>query len=86
MVDTVESLQAQLDKLNAARAQGVSVVSFTSGTGSTRSVTYKSDIEMNAAAQDLQRRIAALQGDGRRTIKISTSKGLDDGEEFYPTR
>jgi hypothetical protein len=76
MADTVESLQAQLDKLNAARAQGVSVVSYVAN-GTSRSVTYKSDIEMNAAAQDLLRRIAALQSGGGRAVKISSSKGLD---------
>ncbi|MGO8847740.1 MAG: phage head-tail joining protein [Methylocella sp.] len=75
MPDTVASLQAALDALNAARALGASVVSYVAN-GVQRSVTYKSDIEMNAAAQDLSRRITALQGGYNRTIKLASSKGL----------
>lgn len=78
MSETVAELQAQLVALNKARAGGISVVSYLAN-GVSRSVTYKSDAEMQAAQNDLQRRIAALQGGGGRVIKITTSKGLNDG-------
>jgi hypothetical protein len=80
MAETIEQLQSQLDALNAARARGVKTITYVAN-GSQRTVEYKADIEMNAAAQDLGRRIAALQGGGRRTIHISSSKGLDDCDE-----
>ncbi len=76
------SLQAQLAALNGARAKGVSVVTYSSPAGGTRSVTYKSDREMNAAAQDLQRRIAAMSGGGRRVTYVDSSKGLRSTREF----
>jgi hypothetical protein len=82
MVDTLATLQAQLDTLNAARAKGVKSVSYV-GNGIQRVVEFKSDIEMNAAAQDLTRRIAALSGvSPDRTVKIASSKGLYDRHEY----
>jgi hypothetical protein len=80
MPDTLTTLQAQLDALNAARAKGVKSVSYTAN-GTQRVAEFKSDIEMNAAVQDLQRRIAALTSGSQRTIKISSSKGLDHEHE-----
>ena len=50
--------------------------------GVTRTVEYRSDTEMREAQNDLQRRIAAMQGGGSRTIKISSSKGLNNGDEL----
>jgi hypothetical protein len=82
MPDTLATLQPQLDALNAARAKGVKSVQYV-GNGTSRTVEYKSDIEMNAAVQDLQRRIAALTSGSQRTIKISTSKGLDHEHERF---
>jgi hypothetical protein len=79
MVETLEDLQAALVALNKARASGLSVVSYLAN-GVSRSVTYKHDAEMREAQNDLMRRIAALQGNGNRTIKISASKGLDHYE------
>jgi hypothetical protein len=82
MTDTLATLQAQLDTLNAARARGAKTISYTAN-GVQRSVEYKSDIEMNAAAQDLTRRIAALSGvSPYRTVLISSSKGLCDRGEY----
>lgn len=76
MAEDLATLLAQLEALNAARASGLSVVSYMAN-GVSRSSTYKSDIEMQGAQLDLQRRIAALQGAGARTIRLATSKGLD---------
>jgi hypothetical protein len=81
MAEDLATLQAQLVALNTARARGVSVISYTAN-GATRSTTYKSDSEMQAAQDDLLRRIAALQNsNASRTIKISASKGLHNHEE-----
>lgn len=75
MSETVEELQAQLVVLNKARASGVRTVSYQAN-GVNCSVEYRSDIEMRNAQMDLQQRIAALQGRWRRTVLISTNKGL----------
>jgi hypothetical protein len=72
---TVDELTIQLDKLRKARASGILTVAYV-GNGISRSVTHKSDREMQTAIQDLERRIAALQGGGNRTIRVSSSKGL----------
>jgi hypothetical protein len=77
-MESLADLQAQLIGLNQARAKGVRSISYT-GNGITRTVEYKSDSEMREAQNDLQRRIAALSGNTNRTIRISTSKGLDHG-------
>jgi hypothetical protein len=81
MAEDLVTLQAQLVALNKARASGISVVTYLAN-GVSRSVTYKHDAEMREAQNDLQRRIAALSGGNNRTIKISSSKGLDHGDEF----
>ena len=75
MSETVDELQTQLDKLRKARATGILTVTYL-GNGVSRSVTWKSDREMQTAIQDLERRIAAMQGGGNRTIRVSSSKGL----------
>jgi multidrug efflux pump subunit AcrB len=74
-VESVEALQAQLIALNKARASGHSSFSYMAN-GTTRTVTYKSDVEMQGAQNDLRRRIAELQGSMPRTIKVSSSKGF----------
>jgi hypothetical protein len=80
MAELLADLQAQLVALNAARAKGVSVVSYVAN-GVQRSVTMKSDVEMQGAQNDLQRRIAALSGNTNRTVLIRTSKGLVDRDD-----
>lgn len=81
MADTLATLQAQLDALNKARATGALSTEYVAN-GVGRKVSWKSDREMNAAAQDLQRRIAALSGvSPNRTVLISSSKGLCDRRE-----
>jgi hypothetical protein len=80
MADTLEGLQAQLDALDAARAKGVKTITY-SANGASRSVEYKSDFELNAAAQDLMRRIAAMTGGGGRVTYVGTSKGLRGSRE-----
>ena len=77
MAETVDELTIQLDKLRTARASGILTVSYL-GNGVSRSVTWKSDRELNAAIQDLERRIAAVQGGNNRTIRVTSSKGLGD--------
>jgi hypothetical protein len=76
MTETVASLSAQLETLNAARASGARTVSY-SANGVSRSVEYRSDIEMRNAQWDLQQRIAALQaGCPRRTVLVAPNKGV----------
>jgi hypothetical protein len=53
MVDTLTDLQARLDALNAARSGGIQTVSYKAN-GVERSVSYRSDIELRNAIQDLQ--------------------------------
>lgn len=77
MPDTVESLQAQLDKLRTSRASGVRTVEFTSGSGQKELVTYQDDAAMASAVADLERRLAALSGNSApKVIYFRTSKGL----------
>jgi len=59
------------DGLVRARARGMRSV-FYDG----KRVEYGSDAEMAAAIADLERRIAAQENRGIRTVRISTSKGL----------
>jgi hypothetical protein len=81
-MDTVASLQCQLDALNAARAKGALSVEYVAN-GVSRRVQWKSDREQNAAAQDLMRRISALSGTSPdRTVKIASSKGLYGRRDF----
>lgn len=75
MAETLEELTAQLEALNKMRASGVSVISYVAN-GVQRSVTRKSDIEMQGAQRDLERRIAALSGTPSRIIRINSSKGF----------
>ena len=76
-METADELQIQLDKLRRARASGILTVTYV-GNGIQRSVTHKSDREMQTAIQDLERRIAAMRSGSNRTIRISSSKGLGD--------
>jgi hypothetical protein len=76
MTETLEELRAQLAKLNAARASGTSSMSYVAN-GVSRTVTYKSDIEMRGAQMDLMQRIAAF-GEFPRTVRVQSSKGLGD--------
>jgi len=59
------------DGLVRARARGMRSVSYDG-----KRVEYSSDAEMAAAIADLERRIAAQENRGIRTVRISTSKGL----------
>lgn len=80
MAEDIATLQEQLIALNRARAQGVRQITYTAN-NATRVVEYKSDSEMREAQNDLMRRISAMQGNGNRTIKIASSKGLDHSDE-----
>jgi hypothetical protein len=79
-VELVSDLQAQLEKLNRARAMGVRQISYMTN-GATRTVEYKSDMEMDAAQTDLRRRIAELQGLTSRTVRVASSKGFCEENE-----
>lgn len=74
MAETLDGLQADLEKLRKARVDGVRRVTFRSGE-SERTVEFRGDEELAAAARDIERRIAAMQG-GARIIKITASKGM----------
>jgi hypothetical protein len=75
-MDTLADLQAQLDKLNKARALGTREITYEAN-GARRTVFYKGDAEMREAQNDLRRRIGEMLAGGfRRTIHISSTKGL----------
>ena len=69
---TLEQLKAQQEALQAARFNGVLTVK-----AGDKTVTYKSNIEIQAALSDLEREIARLQGRPRaRRIRTVCGKGL----------
>ena len=69
---TLEQLKAQQEALQAARFNGV--LTLKSGD---KTVTYKSNAEIQAALSDLEREIARLQGRPRaRRIRTVCGKGL----------
>ena len=69
---TLEQLKAQQEALQAARFNGVLTVK-----AGDKTVTYKSNTEIQAALSDLEREIARLQGRPRaRRIRTVCGKGL----------
>ena len=69
---TLEQLKAQQEVLQAARFNGVLTVK-----AGDKTVTYKSNVEIQAALSDLEREIARLQGRPRaRRIRTICGKGL----------
>ena len=69
---TLEQLKAQREALQAARFTGVLTVK-----AGDKTVTYKSNVEIQAALSDLEREIARLQGRPRaRRIRTVCGKGL----------
>ena len=69
---TLEQLKAQREALQAARFNGVLTVK-----AGDKTVTYKSNVEIEAALSDLEREIARLQGRPRaRRIRTICGKGL----------
>jgi len=69
---TLEQLKAQREALQAARFNGVLTVK-----AGDKTVTYKSNTEIQAALSDLEREIARLQGRPRaRRIRTVCGKGL----------
>ena len=69
---TREQLKAQREALQAARFNGVLTVK-----AGDKTVTYKSNTEIQAALSDLEREIARLQGRPRaRRIRTVCGKGL----------
>ena len=69
---TLEQLKAQQEALQAARFNGVLTVK-----AGDKTVTYKSNIEIQAALSDLERELARLQGRPRaRRVRTVCGKGL----------
>ena len=69
---TLEQLKAQQEALQAARFNGVLTVK-----AGDKTVTYKSNVEIQAALSGLEREIARLQGRPRaRRIRTVCGKGL----------
>ena len=69
---TLEQLKAQREALQAARFNGVLTVK-----AGDKTVTYKSNVEIQAALSDLEREIARLQCRPRaRRIRTICGKGL----------
>ena len=69
---TLEQLKTRREALQAARFNGVLTVK-----AGDKTVTYKSNIEIQAALSDLEREIARLQGRPRaRRIRTVCGKGL----------
>ena len=80
MAELVGDLQAQLVKLNSARANGVRQIQYSSN-GVSRLVEYRSDAEMAMAQNDLMRRISILLGNTGRAVLVRTSKGLGHDDD-----
>jgi hypothetical protein len=73
----VADLKAQLVALQSARWSGSSVVSYTAN-GISRSITYKTDAQMQQAIADLEARIAALEGGNLpRNIAVRGRRGWE---------
>ena len=69
---TLEQLKTQREALQAARFNGVLTVK-----AGDKTVTYKSNVEIQAALSDLECEIARLQGRPRaRRIRTVCGKGL----------
>ena len=66
------TLQTQLAELQDIRAGGTQRLRFSDG----KEVTYRTDAELAAAISDLERRIAATQGQSINRVRFSTSKGF----------
>jgi hypothetical protein len=81
VAESLAELQDQLIALNRARAKGIRSITYQAN-GVQRITEFRSDTELREAQNDLQRRIAAMQGGASRTIKISSSKGLNNGDEL----
>ncbi len=72
---TLAQLRSDLAFLQSARRSGTSTVTY-NGNGVSRTVTYKSDRELQAAIADLLQRIAELEGTGRpRNIVVRAQRG-----------
>jgi hypothetical protein len=65
-------LQTQLAALQDNRAKGVSNAKLGNG----EELTFRTDRELAAAISDLERRIAATQGQTINRVRFNTSKGF----------
>lgn len=69
---SLESLTSWRAELVESRAAGIRRLVHQNG----QTVEYKSDSEMASAIRALDSEIARLSGQGSRTVKFQTSKGL----------
>lgn len=76
MQETIAELEVHLAQLRRVRAQGTRVVEFSAGNGVTRRVEYRSDKELVAAINDLERRIGGLSNARTSQVRIQSSKGV----------
>lgn len=65
------TLQTQLAALQDVRSKGVLKVRMNG-----EEVTYRTDAELVAAISDIERRIAAAQGQSINRVRFNTSKGF----------
>jgi len=70
MADDLATLQAQRDRLQEIRTKGLRSYEIAG-----RKLEYKSDAELKAALDDVERRIAGLTRPAVRRVVFSTSKG-----------
>jgi hypothetical protein len=71
-----ETLERQLSALRDARARGVRRVRDQSSTGAMTEVEYRTDGELLAAINELERRLATGTRPPIRTVRFQTSKGF----------
>jgi len=70
MADDLATLHAQRDRLQEIRTKGLRSYEIAG-----RKLEYKSDAELKAALDDVERRIAGLTRPAVRRVVFSTSKG-----------
>lgn len=71
MADDLATLEARLDQLLELRSRGVGTVEYEG-----RRIEYRRDAELNAAIQDLERRITRARSQQITDIRLWSSKGL----------
>ena len=76
MQETVAEMEAQLAQLRRVRAQGTRVVEFSAGNGVTRRVEYRTDKDLAAAINDIERRLGIQRDTRISQVRIQSTKGV----------